>query len=159
MGTPKDEWFVSRQGERFGPVDQATLEAWVRQGRLRPGDSVWQEGTAHWVPAWTVPGLFAPPPPQVSGYSPPTDYLDDDEPLFKRPHRGGLILTLGILSVLCCLIIGPVTWVMARNDLEEMDHGRMDRSGRGLTMAGMVLGIIGTFWWLLAFVLRLRGVV
>ena len=60
-----------------------------------------------------------------------------------RPHRGVMILVLGIFSLFCsCVIIGIIAWVLANNDLREMDAGRMDPSGRGLTQAGKVLGII-----------------
>jgi hypothetical protein len=33
---------------------------------------------------------------------------------------------------------------MGQSDLSEMNAGRMDPSGRGITQAGMILGIIGT---------------
>ena len=34
--------------------------------------------------------------------------------------------------------------MMGQNDLREMSAGRMDPSGRGITMTGYVMGIIGT---------------
>ncbi|MHC4680022.1 MAG: DUF4190 domain-containing protein [Planctomycetota bacterium] len=72
------------------------------------------------------------------------------------PHRGGLILALGILGLVCCFICGIIAWVMGNNDLREMAAGRMDRSGQGLTQAGKICGmisvilqIIGLVMWLL----------
>jgi len=60
--------------------------------------------------------------------------------------RGTTILTLGILSlVLLGLIAGIPAWVMGRRDLQKMGAGRMSLDQRGMTKAGMVLGIIGTF--------------
>jgi len=58
------------------------------------------------------------------------------------PHRGGLILALGIVSLVACQLLGVAPWVMARADAQAMDEGRMDPSGRGLTDAGRILGII-----------------
>jgi hypothetical protein len=73
------------------------------------------------------------------------DYDDDDRPRRRgRPHRGGLILTFGILSLLLCAPLGIFAWVMGNNDLAEMKRGRMDRSGEGLTQAGRILGSIAT---------------
>jgi len=58
------------------------------------------------------------------------------------PHRGAVVLVLGILGITNCFILGIVAWVMANTDLAEMNAGRMDPSGRGLTQAGKILGII-----------------
>jgi predicted Zn finger-like uncharacterized protein len=61
-----------------------------------------------------------------------------------RPHRGALILVLGILSIVTCQIFGPIAWFLGHNDLAEMRSGRMDREGQELTNAGRICGIIGT---------------
>lgn len=59
-----------------------------------------------------------------------------------RPHRGTLILVLGILGLVVCGVCGIVAWVMGKADLAEMDAGRMDPAGRDLTNIGRILGII-----------------
>jgi hypothetical protein len=60
-----------------------------------------------------------------------------------KPHRGVLILVLGILSfVLCGIFTAIPAWVMGSADLKEMDAGMMDPAGRGMTGAGRILGII-----------------
>jgi hypothetical protein len=60
-----------------------------------------------------------------------------------KPNRAPLILTFGILGLVCCLLFGVAAWVMGSSDLHEMDAGRMDPSGRDLTKTGRLLGIIG----------------
>jgi hypothetical protein len=85
-------------------------------------------------------------------HRPPEDYDDDyyddydDRPRRRsgRPHRGGIILTLGVCSLLLCAPLGIFAWVMGNHDLTEMKRGRMDRSGEGLTQAGRILGSIAT---------------
>jgi hypothetical protein len=63
--------------------------------------------------------------------------------LDMRPHRGTMILVLGILSFFCFgIILGPIAWVMGSNDLKEMRAGRMDPEGEGLTNAGRICGMI-----------------
>lgn len=63
-----------------------------------------------------------------------------------KPHRGAMVLTLGIVSIVfssaCGFILGIVAWVIANGDLREMDAGRMDPEGRGMTQAGKICGII-----------------
>lgn len=71
---------------------------------------------------------------------------EDDRPRRRQPvapHRGGLILTLGILSlVLCGIFTGIPAWIMGNNDLAQMRAGLMDRSGEGMTQAGRICGMI-----------------
>jgi hypothetical protein len=59
-----------------------------------------------------------------------------------QPHRGVMILVLGILGLILCFIFGIVAWVMGNGDLKQMDAGAMDPSGRGLTQAGKICGMI-----------------
>jgi len=59
---------------------------------------------------------------------------------YAKPHRGVLILMLGILGLTICGLIGIPAAFMGMADLREMSSGRMDPSGKGLTIAGMVMG-------------------
>jgi hypothetical protein len=61
-----------------------------------------------------------------------------------KPHRGTLILVLGILGMVVCGPLAIAAWVMGSGDLKEMDAGTMDPGGRGTTQAGKICGIIGT---------------
>jgi hypothetical protein len=72
-----------------------------------------------------------------------------------RPHRGGLILALGILGLVCCFICGIIAWVMGSNDLKEMAAGRMDPSGQGMTQAGKICGMISVILQIVGFVIWL----
>lgn len=61
------------------------------------------------------------------------------------PHRGAVILVLGILSffVPCGgLVMAIIAWMLANTDLARMSNGEMDPEGRGLTQAGKILGIV-----------------
>jgi len=71
------------------------------------------------------------------------------------PHRGVLILVLGILSFVVCPLCGVASWVMGNSDMEQMDAGSMDPEGRGLTQAGKICGMISlalTVLSILAFI-------
>jgi hypothetical protein len=64
-----------------------------------------------------------------------------------RPHRGTMILILGIVGLVCFpadLICSPLAWIMGGKDLKAMQAGEMDPEGQGLTKAGWICGIIGT---------------
>src|SRR5207302_1781283 len=62
-----------------------------------------------------------------------------------RPHRGTLILMLGILA--CGLFpfpAGPLAWLLGHKDLQAMRAGEMDPNGMDLTNYGKRLGMAGT---------------
>ncbi len=71
------------------------------------------------------------------------------------PHRGTLILVLGILGIVCCFICGIVAWVMGNKDLKQMAAETMDRSGEGLTKAGKICGMVGVILAIVGIVLQL----
>lgn len=89
----------------------------------------------------------------------PTQYQSTSSPEGVRParyrkaHRGGLILTFGVLGFVCCFLsfFGIAAWIMGSVDLREMERGDMDPSGQGLTQAGMILGIITTILAIVGF--------
>ena len=58
------------------------------------------------------------------------------------PHRGTLIVMMGILGS-ACFLFGLAAFVLAKGDLARMDTGEVDDSGRGLTRLGMTLGMVG----------------
>ena len=66
------------------------------------------------------------------------------EPLTSglRPHRATLILVLGILGLVLCMPLGIAAWVMGNSDLAAMNRGEVDPTGRGMTEAGRVVGIV-----------------
>ena len=71
-----------------------------------------------------------------------------------KPHRGVLILVLGILSFVFCGIFTAIpAWIMGSGDLKQMDAGTMDPTGRGMTRAGQILGIIATILTILSIVI------
>lgn len=74
------------------------------------------------------------------------------------PDRGGVILALGIVSLVLAffsfviyflpialipLVIGVFGWVMGQRDLRAMREGRMDSRNHVMTLVGMILSIVG----------------
>lgn len=64
-----------------------------------------------------------------------------------EPHRGALVLTLGILSIVLGpfgLPLGIAALLLGRRDLQKIQLREMDPEGESTTRAGWVCGIIGT---------------
>ena len=70
-----------------------------------------------------------------------------------EPHRGTLILVLGILSFVACgFFTGIPAWIMGKNDLAKIKAGQMDPEGEGITKGGMICGMINCILTLVVFV-------
>jgi serine/threonine protein kinase len=67
-------------------------------------------------------------------------------PILERHHGGGLLFA-SLLSLFCCALIGIVVIAGASTDLKRMDQGRMDPSGRGLTMAALIISVFSLVIW------------
>lgn len=68
----------------------------------------------------------------------------------SMPHRGGLVMTLGILGLVFlpfCGLVGLTlslcAWWMGRTDLARMREGVMDREGETNERVGVICGMIG----------------
>jgi hypothetical protein len=142
-------------GTEYGPVTKEELDGWVAEGRVTAECYLQREGEGMWAPATSVyPSLAGPVKTNPFAEPKPSSTVNPYEargygttsPVRRRlrPHRAGSILTLGILGILCCQILGPIAWAMGQSDLRQMDAGTMDQSGRNMTQVGMILGIIAT---------------
>jgi predicted Zn finger-like uncharacterized protein len=70
-----------------------------------------------------------------------------------EPHRGGLVMTLGIISaatLFVCWPLAPIAlgcgiaaWWMGGSDMRKIRAGTMDPDGEGTTQAGWICGIVG----------------
>jgi hypothetical protein len=142
------------------PSCQATFVASVG-GHAPPPPAAYQPPTAPGYPP--APEPRRPPrddhgrdPHRRDEYGYPDDYDQHGPRGYRRPggyggapHRGGAVLTLGILSLVfsLCPIVGFILGIIAltqgSSDLTAMDSGHMDPEGRGSTVAGRTCGLIG----------------
>ena len=138
------QWYCMIGDERYGPAAEEQLRQWLTEGRITAKDCVWCEGMAEWAPISSFPELLGSTGPAEAGLPPlPVNNVSGYTPGgHLKPHRGTAVLVLGILGLVVCIICGIIAWVMGKNDLREMDAGRMDPSGRGLTNAGKICGMI-----------------
>jgi len=65
-------------------------------------------------------------------------------PVQSSSNRGTIALVLGIISIVCCAFLGPVAWILGKQELNAIAAGTAPASGEGVAKAGMILGIIGT---------------
>jgi hypothetical protein len=136
------------EGQTYGPIGKNELDSWVTEGRVTADCLLSSDADTAWVNADAVYSALrqAEQPSPTETRRPAGRYI--------APHRGGLILTLGIISwAVGCPIFGICAWVMGSSDLREMQAGRMDAGGMGLTQAGQVVGMIHALLFIFVIVL------
>lgn len=79
------QWYYARDGQALGPIPLERLQQLIRVGELRPTDMVLEQGTTQWVPASSVLGTAAGPPPMPPGYHGGPHEM---EPVFEEPGPG-----------------------------------------------------------------------
>ena len=57
-----EKWYLSREGERYGPFSWEEITHYGQTGNIEPGDLAWRESTGKWVVVNQIPeltGLFS----------------------------------------------------------------------------------------------------
>jgi hypothetical protein len=137
----KMQWYYSNNATQMGPVAEAELRAMLASGKVNATDMVWQEGMKDWLPASSVPGLCV--MPQVAGnpYQPPLVAGSIDAPI---PTSGLAIASLicGIVGIVTCFLPGIAAVICGHMALKQMAVPNARVTGRGMAVAGLVLGYL-----------------
>ncbi|HET6246058.1 MAG TPA: GYF domain-containing protein [Tepidisphaeraceae bacterium] len=161
------EWFYTQMGQQAGPVDKATLQHMLATGQISANENVWKEGMASWMPASSVPELFAAPPAAAPAYGNPaypapgqatpvgypsqgqafqTGYPQAPGLPYGTPpqsHKGMAIgaMVCSICGLFCCgilAIVGPILGMVALSGMKKTGNNE----GRGMAIAGIIIGIV-----------------
>ena len=148
-------WYYVQGNERLGPLAFEELRGIAVSGRLGPDDLVWTDGMADWQPARSVEGLFGrsgtaaaiseEPGPAVNPYESPGETVADIYP--ARPVATGTpgIVIAGfvfsLIGILICVVFSFVGLVLSAIGLPEAN--RRGGAGKGLAIAGIVIGALG----------------
>lgn len=89
-------------------------------------------------PAAYPPGGYQAP---GSGYA-PSGF--GGYPVQREHPQGTTILVLGIMSIVCCGLLGPVAWIMGNTAIKEIDASPGAYSNRGNVQAGRIIGIVAS---------------
>lgn len=137
-------WAVDTWAYALGLLaPQQPAEGWSPPpGAVYPPGSPYTPPPTAGGPSWQVPGSY-PGAPQP-GYL-PTGYPVYTQVL--KPSRASLIFGLAIGSPFYCWPLAIIAWVMANNDLRDMDRGLMDESGRKATTGARKWAIAATCAW------------
>jgi len=159
-------YFKASDGNEYGPITADEVVDWKKQGRMNSESLVRYEDSDEWLSLGNFSELASAPPPPPQAISIAAQPQHD----YDEPHRGGLILGLGIgglvLSLMCCftvpipiaLFIALPAWVLGSKDMRKLNAGEMDPTGKGMTQGGLICGIIGTIFALINLLLLVAGI-
>ena len=165
------EWYYGKEGQQYGPIDEAALRARIATGEVSGSDLIWTEAMAEWTPLSKV-SQFGGPAPQAGSSEPAEKYLTDDPaspyapPVANpvAPVAGGGVqlapptsglaiasMVCGILSLFFCFCGGMFLGIpavicghMALKQTGSESPGMPPRmGGRGMAIAGLIMGYIG----------------
>ncbi len=128
MPTDASRWYVGGPDNKpYGPYDFSRLCDYVKAGKIKPDSFLLQEGSKEWVPAASIPNLFAIsrgdeppplPPPNTTPPAKPVTTINDS------CSSGVLYVTFVSAMVLCAAglllyglfqLLAGSTVVMARD--------------------------------------------
>lgn len=166
--TCKMQIHIARNGQPMGPFSLEEVNRQLAAGTLSLSDQAWYEGAAGWAPLSTVPGVSgsstiggtspaSPPQTYASIPSAPAVTASTGGPVTASVPAGrteplaiwSLVLSLvGLLSFCCGPAFGVGGVVCGHLALSKMKT-RPDLEGRGLALAGLIIGYFAAVSWLL----------
>jgi uncharacterized protein YkwD len=98
-------WYYARAKKKHGPYTWPQLLILAQRGDLRSDDMLLQEGTKQWVPAGTLPTLFA-----DAGTSPPAGAVGKSSPpaTKKRPRLAFGLAIAGMTGAAACAVLSLI---------------------------------------------------
>jgi GYF domain 2/Domain of unknown function (DUF4190) len=131
-------WFVARGESHHGPLSLADLQRMIDQGELGSSALVWTNGMANWTPAGQVAGLWF-GTSAAGGSTDTTRAATSPSQPYGISRTSGLALGLlwlcGIGSLLATIFGGIA--------LSQISRSNGTISGKGLALAGLILGTVG----------------
>lgn len=173
MSTPSNYHMIGADGREYGPVSGDQLRQWIKEGRADRFTQVRPEGESWWKPLGQFsefaellpqPSASAPPPgggtavpSQPPPAPPPMAPMPVPEPLAGSypayggpPKVDGMVvagLVLSGLGLVCCCtgpFFSPLGLAFSLIGLNNINKDPVNRTGKGLAIAGIVLGALGS---------------
>lgn len=127
--------------KEYGPVSAEQLRQWITEGRVNGQTKVQAADTTDWKMMADVPE-FAALFPKEPSMPPRTPAPISPWPV--KPTNSPMAvwaMVTGIISVLCCQLLGPVAIVLGSVALSQI-KSRPELTGKGFAITGIALGIL-----------------
>jgi hypothetical protein len=164
------DWFYVKNGEQKGPVSKEFLQGLVQSGQFQRTDLVWTEGMKDWAPAQAAGELgLAPSVLPQAGAAPDAPVPPEINfqgavaaPALKPAGLAIASLVLGILGILLCGCCGPFSLlavIFGHVAWAQVNRQPAVFSGKGMAIAGLILGYLGLIAFIIFAVLGIFGAI
>jgi hypothetical protein len=156
---------VARDGKELGVFSLEEINQQLAAGTLRLTDLAWSEGAAAWAALSTVPGVNARPAATTPPATPTTVATASaaSVPLVPPRRNEQLAVLSLILSALglfgfCCgfFMTAAIAGIVCGHIALSRIKANPELEGRGLALAGVVIGYVAVAGWL-AWILLFGG--
>jgi hypothetical protein len=146
-------WFYARDGAVKGPFGLHDVRELAARGEIQRATLVWREGMAGWIAAGDFPELAA-------ILSMPTATSSASLPLAVEPYRvSGFAVASLVLGILWLCGLGSLLAVIFGSvSLSQISKSRGALGGKGMAIAGLVLGIISLAFLVLLWLNMIGGI-
>ena len=143
------QWYYGSSAGQSGPVDESELRAMIASGGVGPETLVWRDGMKDWLPLQSVPELRgdAVTPYQTPGAPLPGGYVPGYyQPVAPTSGLAIASMVCGIVGLLLCYIhglLGVPAVICGHMALSQISGSSLPMAGRGMAIAGLVMGYLG----------------
>jgi hypothetical protein len=146
---------VARDGKQLGVFSLEEINRQLAAGTLSLSDLAWYEGAAGWAGLATVPGVTAAAPGSASQVSPAAVSA---APVAVVPQKKTELLAvlslifsvLGLFGFCCGLFLaGGVAGIVCGHIALSRLKANPELEGRGLALAGLIIGYLAVAGWLI----------
>ncbi|WP_395736629.1 DUF4190 domain-containing protein [Prosthecobacter sp.] len=139
------QYHVAQNGIKIGPLEKEEVLRLLIAGELKPNDLGWHEGLAEWEP---LSKLIPPPQPQAVPSGSGVFVSPGGQPAMAVAPQGtsGLAiasLVFGILVFLTFGLAGLPAVILGHIGLSKINKSNGALKGRGMAIAGLVMGYLG----------------
>jgi hypothetical protein len=150
-------WFFARDGARQGPVPRSELKRLADREEIGSDTLVWKSGMEDWTPGFLVPELdflAAARSAVEEGHLPGALGQGRSYPTSRSPRTSPMAFAGLVLGLLWLCGAGSLAAIVVSVlALRQIDRARGTLTGKGLAVAGLMLGIVGVILSLFAVVL------
>lgn len=139
------QWYYGSSAGQHGPVVEDEVRAMIASGGIGPQTLVWREGMPAWQPVYSVPEFNG----QVGIYTPPVHVGAPGYYPGAPVRNSGLAIAsmvCGIAGYLTCYFVGflgiPAV-ICGHMALSQINTSHEPVAGRGMAIAGLILGYLG----------------